>query len=185
MRRMSPRIRMFTWIVALCGGLSMMCAAQSEQPQPQSSGTARSEGKPGEQTAPKPKAKHVFTNDDIPSSADADKAPTNAQGPAPRLVPKLSADEVRGAIREQKEQLAKAQAARDKLQKLSDQLPKSDCRHLYYPDDPKRDVCADFTKIPAKLKEAQERVDKEQAKLELMQQNARKMGYGSSVYDAN
>lgn len=191
MRRMIDRIRNLALIVTLCGGWIGVAAAQSEQqPQPQPNSTAQSEQQPApaDTPPPKPKAKRVFTNDDIPSSPDADKAPSNNDA-APSLAPsngaKLSAEEVRAAIRKQKGRLAEAQSIHDKLQKLSDQLPKSDCRYLYYPDDPTRNVCADFTKIPSKLKQAQSRVDKEQSTLDLMKDQARKMGYGSSVYDPN
>lgn len=177
-------------IVTLLGALVAACAAQSQpeqQPQPSNSAT-QSEQKPGEQTetpAPKPKAKRVFTNDDIPSSPDADKPSSNSSSEPAVAVPtaKVSANDMREIVRRQKARLSTATSNRDKLQALMEKLPHSDCRNLYYPDDPKKDVCTDVAKIPGKLKQAQSQVDKEQSTLEQLQARAKQMGYGSSVYD--
>lgn len=129
--------------------------------------------------------KRVITNDDIPPSPQADKAANDEKNPEATKAgdAKPSAEAMRSQIRKQRQRVADAQAGLEKLQKLAEQLPKSDCRNLYYPDDPKRDVCADFAKIPDRLKSAQDRVDRERTALETLQENARHMGFRSTVWD--
>lgn len=183
------KARHLALIVTVLGGLMAVCAAQPEQPalQSSSSSTAQSEPKPSDTPAPKPKAKRVFTNDDIPSSPDADKPSSNSASEPAAAIPasgaKISANDMREIVRRQKTRLATATANRDKLQQLMEKLPHSDCRNLYYPDDPKKDVCADVAKVPGKLKQAQNQVDKEQSTLEQLERRAKQMGYGSSVYN--
>ena len=178
---MTLRIPRLACIVTLCGGLSMLCAAQSEQPQRQPGSATQSEQTPSDPPS-KPKAKHVYTNDDIPPSPDASKPVKNNPPVMSPEGAKISAAQIREMVRKQKARLAEAQAARDRVKKLADKLPKTDCRRQYPRKDAARDVCDN---VPERLKQAQSRVDREQAALNQLQDQARKMGYGSSVYDPN
>ena len=180
---MNHRIRRLAWIVTLCGAGSLGVAAQSAPAPSLPAAAAEHAANP----APK-KAKHVYTNDDIASSPDAGKAPDNLSAPTVVSLPagpKVSADQVRETVRKQKANVAAAEGRRDRLQRLLTAAPKSDCRNLYDPSDPQRDLCQDMAKIPDQLKQAQARVDKEKATLQALQDAAKKLGYGSSVYDAN
>ena len=177
---MNGRIRALALIVTLCGAGSLGVMAQTSQaPSPPAATT--------DNPAPK-KAKHVYTNDDIAPSPEAGKggySPSAGTAASKPAGPKLSAEQVRANVHKQKARIAQEEAQRDRLQRLVAAAPNSDCSTINTPTARQRDRCSRVARMADQLKQAQSRVEKEKATLASMQDAARKMGYGSAVYDAN
>ncbi len=95
----------------------------------------------------------------------------------------MSPDELRAQIREHRKALAAAEEERARVQKFVEQFRGRDCRTLYYREDPSYDVCQDMAKLPGMLKEAESRVTRERTQIEALQEDARRRGYRSTVYD--
>lgn len=128
------------------------------------------------------KASHVITNDELPAHAVAGvKAPTSPtphgeHAPDPAFGGKVSADDVKQGIQDQKDGIAALEA---QIKELNDSIHFTgngcveNCAQWNEEQQQKQRQVEDMRSVLENAKQA----------LEQMQDYARKMGYGSSVYD--
>jgi len=128
------------------------------------------------------KASHVITNDELPAHAVAGvKPPTSAttraeHAPDPAFGGKMSADDVKQAIQEQKDGIAALEA---QIKEVNDSIHFTgsgcveNCAQWNEAQQQKQRQVEDMRSVLENAKQG----------LEQMQDYARKMGYGSSVYD--
>ena len=161
----------------LCGAQSLGDVARQEQQ------------KRNAVTQPKPR--HVLTDDDFESTSSS-KSPSPARSgqskdkKSPR-DPGESADapsaaELQERIKEQKQLISEIEASMKHLQEKLDKWKTSDCTHVVYAGTGKN-TCDLPPRLTAEYERAQSELKTEQANLEEMQEEARRMGYGNSVYD--
>ena len=140
------------------------------------------------------KARHVITDDDLksPSSPPAsssgssdslkkDKAPS-PQSSASADASARSAAELQARIKDQKQRIADVEAYMKDIEKQMEPWKTSDCTHIVYTDS-QRNACDQPQKLTAEYERAKQRLKTEQANLEDIQEQARRLGYGNSFYD--
>jgi len=166
----------------LCSSAST-CAAQSlgevarQQQQKKS---------PGGQS----KSRYVLTDDDMKSSSTSstassdqkkDKKPLQQTGEsAGPNTP--SAAELQAAIKTERQRIGEIEAFMKDLQEKLDKWKTSDCTHVVYAGTGKN-TCDLPPRLTAEYERAKSQLKTEQSNLEELQEGARRLGYGNSVYD--
>lgn len=133
-----------------------------------------------------PKPKHVITEDDIKSSSSSTADPFEPKSAAPR--PSASSDdhaqsaaELQAKLKDQRERIAEVQASIKEIEKEMERWKTSDCTHVLYADT-QQNACDIPQKLTADYDKAKEQLKAEQAKLEEIEDEARRQGYGSAFY---
>jgi len=141
-----------------------------------------------------PKPRHVLTDDDLESTSTSSKTPSNPQtgqgkDKKPSRDPGESADatkpsaaELQGRIKEQKQLIQEIEASMKHIQEKLDKWKTSDCTHVVYAGTGKN-TCDLPPRLTAEYEREQSQLKAEQSNLEEMQEEARRLGYGNSVYD--
>lgn len=146
-----------------------------------------------QKSAPQTKPR-VLTNEDMPatdkpatasnsdskSATAADKssyADTNEDSAKP------SAAEVQAKIKNQKERVASLEDHIQDIQAQMDKWKGSDCTHIFYYEHPYQNTCDEPKRLAEEHDRAESQLEKEKSALTDMQERARKLGYGNSVYD--
>lgn len=164
----------------LCGAQSLGDVARQEQ---QKKGAGA-----------RPKSHHVLTDDDMEQTATSSKSPSSASSgqskdkKSPREpgdsadAMKPSAAELEERIKEQKQLIQDIEASMKEIQDKLDAWKTSDCTHVVYAGTGKN-TCDLPPRLTVEYERAKSQLKTEQADLEEMQEEARRMGYGNSVYD--
>lgn len=140
-----------------------------------------------------PAAKHVITNEDMPSRP----APAPAPEAKPRIQPKKTqadaisdtkkpsedGEDLLAAIRNERDTIAEMQAALDLMEARVETWKGDDCRKYYSESGAYYDSCPEVTKLVSDRDRAKKNLEKEQAALAEMQEKARKAGFTSKQYD--
>lgn len=152
---------------------------------------------------------HVYTNDEIPSRPPGDSAWSQASAssegaPSTGAPAKPSADEVRAKVRKQQQKVHDLEARLADIQRQLDQRasvgmvttpgfvmfpsmsPPGYCTMIdamYAASAADRDWCDQGVRLLQEQDEVQARLQKEQSALEDLQEQARRMGFRSAVYD--
>jgi hypothetical protein len=150
------------------------------------------------QKKPAATSRHVITEDKIPARPQNKALGASGQQADSKSKPKAddaaqdqdrddhhphSANEIQASIKQQKNTMLTLMARIDTLQRRLDAWKTSDCTQVRYIDAPNQNPCDEPPKIRAALGVARSQLEKEQATLEAMQEEARRLGYGNSVYD--
>ena len=164
----------------VCGAQSLGDVARQEQ---QKKGAAT-----------QPKSRHVLTDDDLASTSRPSKDPAGdpsgqTKNKKPPREPGESAEanspsaaELTEKIKDQKELIQEIEASMKEIQDKLDEWKTSDCTHVVYAGTGKN-ACDLPPRLNAELERAKSQLKAEKANLEEMQEEARRMGYGNSVYD--
>lgn len=137
-------------------------------------------------------APRVYTNEDfparLPESAPAVSAQEKEQeAPAPQQSKKLSAEEVRSAVLTQKRKVRILDGRLAELQRQMDEWNNANvstwCPNNPYYYNPYEDWCQTPARLQLEINQVKAQRDEAQGALEQMQEEARRMGYRSVVYD--
>jgi len=138
-------------------------------------------------------AKHVITNEDMPTRpapAPAPEAKSRVQPkkPQPDAIsdgkkPSDDSEDLLTAIRDEKDTIAEMQSALDLMEAKVETWKGDDCRKYYSESGAYYDSCPEVTKLIGDRDRAKKNLEKEQAALAEMQEKARKAGFTSKQYD--
>lgn len=138
-----------------------------------------------------PKTKHVITNDDIaPSAKPADTSTkTSAKkstSPSPDHddADRPSAQDVQTAVQEQRQRIRDVEAQLKDIEKKQEIWKTSDCTHVMHANS-SINACDEVQRLNSEHETVKAQLAQEKKNLADMQEGARKMGYGNTVYDPN
>ena len=163
-----------------CAGATLCCA--------QSLGELARQQQQRKFSSSQSKARHVITDDDIRSSSSTSTtASTAPKSAAQQSRPSAdedaqSAAELQARIKAQKQHILDIQASMKDLQQQMEPWKTSDCTHILY-SDTQRNACDIPQRLTSDYEKAKAQLKAEQTKLEEIQEEARRLGYGSSFYD--
>lgn len=137
-----------------------------------------------------PKPRYVLTDDDMKPSSTSSTATSDqkknkklSQQPEESNDPNTpSVAALQKKIKEQKQLISEIEALMKDIQERLDKWKTSDCTHVVYAGTGKN-TCDLPPRLSAEYERAKSQLETEQANLEEMQEEARRLGYGNSVYD--
>ena len=140
-----------------------------------------------------PKTKHVITNDDIaPVAKPADtssktskkKSTPGSPAPADANADRPSAQQIQTTIKEQRERILDVEEQLKDIEKKQDIWKTSDCTHVMHANS-SINACDEVQRLNSEHETVKAQLAQEKKNLADMQEDARKMGYGNTVYDPN
>lgn len=195
----------FASLGAMAAPLLLYCAVASPA---QDLGEVARQQKTKKSAAP-PVEHHVITNEDIHSSSSPSPSTVDSSSPPKETaerrestakIPnskaetkeeeKPSAEEVKQAILAQKRVLSSLESDIKQIAEEQTKLARAleaggDCRKVFLIGTAHENVCGLPEKLLAEKSRLQAQLEQERNALDEMQEKARRMGYGSSVYDVD
>jgi hypothetical protein len=178
-------LQSLTVTLILCSG-TMLCRAQSL-------GEVARQQQQKKTVPTQPKPRHIIPDDDLKSSSGSSPGSPTSNGENKNKKSAhdqlestdsnaSSAAEIQERIKEQKQLIGEIQGSIKDIQEQLEQWKTSDCTHVVYAGTSKN-TCDLPPKLTAELERTKSQLKTEQANLEEMQEEARHLGYGNSVYD--
>ncbi|MBZ5629907.1 MAG: hypothetical protein LAO06_13695 [Acidobacteriia bacterium] len=164
--------------VTLCSAQSLGDVARQEKSRKASSPAAK---------------RPTVTNDDLGSRSEESAKPPEApaEKDATTSAPKSDTAKLRNAtaaefkvkIKERKQRVSDVEAHIKDLQREMDRWKTSNCLYVRYADNPYKNACDVPQKLTAEYERSKTQLEKSRAALEALQEEARRSGFGTSVYD--
>ena len=185
----------FASLGAVVAPLLLYCAAASPA---QDLGEVARQQKARKSTVP-PAEHRVITNEDIhssssPSAADSSSPPKETKTPDSKAETKEekkpSVEEVKQAILAQKRVISSLESDIKRMAAEQTKLARAleaggACQNVFLVGTAHENVCGLPEKLVVEKSRLQAQLEQERSVLEEMQEKARRMGYGSSVYDVD